>query len=255
MYDIRVDVDNVANDGTRTGGCVLVTGASSGIGAAAAAEVAARGLVVGCLSRRGDIPAGPRLLSFRADVQDEDAVADALARLVEAAGPLRGVVNSAGRHLERSSMEVTTAEARALMDLNFLATFAVCRLAYPHLRAAGGGTIVNIGSFYDRLGVPRNAVYASSKAAIAGLTRCLAVEWAGDAIRVLDVAPGYVRTALNEDFFADADRLAKVARRIPVRRVGEPAEIGRFVAGLITDPIAFLTGETIYLDGAQNIAL
>jgi gluconate 5-dehydrogenase len=64
-----------------------------------------------------------------------------------------------------------------------------------------------------------------------------------------------VRTALNEDFFADPDMLAKVARRIPVRRVGEPAEIGRFIAGLITDPIAFLTGETIYLDGAQSIAL
>jgi NAD(P)-dependent dehydrogenase (short-subunit alcohol dehydrogenase family) len=234
---------------------VLVTGASSGIGAATAAELAARGLVVGCLSRRGDTPAGLRLLSFSADVRDEDAVAEALARLVQEAGPLRGVVNSAGRHLERASAEVTTEQARALMDLNFLATFAVCRLAYPHLRAAGGGTIVNIGSFYDRLGVARNAAYAASKAAIAGLTRCLAVEWADDAIRVLDVAPGYVRTALNEDFLGDPAMLAKVARRIPVRRVGEPTEIGRFVAGLITDPIGFLTGETIYLDGAQNIAL
>jgi NAD(P)-dependent dehydrogenase (short-subunit alcohol dehydrogenase family) len=238
-----------------TGGCVLVTGASSGIGAATAAELAARGLTVGCLSRRGDIPAGPRLLSFPADVRDEDAVAAAFERLIQAAGPLRGIVNSAGRHLECASAEVTTDQARALMDLNFLATFAVCRLAYPHLRAAGGGTIVNVGSFYDRLGVARNAAYAASKAAIAGLTRCLAVEWAGDAIRVLDVAPGYVRTALNEDFFADPEMLAKVARRIPVRRVGEPTEIGRFIAGLITDPIAFLTGETIYLDGAQNIAL
>jgi NAD(P)-dependent dehydrogenase (short-subunit alcohol dehydrogenase family) len=217
--------------------------------------LAARGLTVGCLSRRGDTPAGPRLLSFPADVQDEDAVAAAFDQLTQAAGPLRGVVNSAGRHLERASAEVTTEQARELMDLNFLATFAVCRLAYPHLRAAGGGTVVNVGSFYDRLGVARNAVYAASKAAIAGLTRCLAVEWAGDAIRVLDVAPGYVRTALNEDFFGDPDMLAKVARRIPVRRVGEPTEIGRFIAGLITDPIAFLTGETIYLDGAQNIAL
>jgi NAD(P)-dependent dehydrogenase (short-subunit alcohol dehydrogenase family) len=247
-------MDDLPN-GSLAGGCVLVTGASSGIGAATAAELAARGLVVGCLSRRGDTPAGPRLLSFPADVCDEDAVAAALAQLVQAAGPLRGVVNSAGRHLERASAEVTTAQARALMDLNFLATFAVCRLAYPHLRAAGGGTIVNVGSFYDRLGVARTAAYAASKAAIAGLTRCLAVEWAGDAIRVLDVAPGYVRTALNEDFLADPAILAKIARRIPVGRVGEPTEIGRFIAGLITDPIAFLTGETIYLDGAQNIAL
>jgi NAD(P)-dependent dehydrogenase (short-subunit alcohol dehydrogenase family) len=233
----------------------LVTGASSGIGAAAAAELAGRGLVVGCLSRRGDTPAGPRLLGFPADVRDEDAVAGVLERLVERAGPLRGVVNSAGRHLQRASVEVTTAQVRELVELNFLATFAVCRLAYPHLRAGGGGTIVNIGSFYDRLGVAGHAAYAASKAAIAGLTRCLAVEWAGDAIRVLDVAPGYVRTALNEDFLADPAMVAKVTRRIPVRRMGEPSEIGRFIAGLITDPIGFLTGETIYLDGAQNIAL
>ncbi len=236
-------------------GCVLVTGASSGIGAATAVELAARGLAVGCASRRGDTPPGEGFIGLAVDVRDEDAVAGVLQRLVESRGPLRGVVNSAGRHSERDSAQVTTAEVRELMELNFLATFAVCRLAYPYLRAQGGGTIVNIGSFYDRLGVPRNAAYAASKAAIGGLTRCLAVEWAGDGVRVLNVAPGYVRTALNEDFFADPAMRDKVARRIPVGRVGEAAEIGRFVAGLITEPVGFLTGETIYLDGAQNIAL
>jgi NAD(P)-dependent dehydrogenase (short-subunit alcohol dehydrogenase family) len=235
-------------------GCVLVTGASSGIGAATAVELAARGMVVGCASRRGDTPAGDGFIGLPLDVRDEDAVAGAVQGLVESRGPLRGVVNSAGRHLERESAQVTTAEVRELMELNFLATFAVCRLAYPYLRAQGG-TIVNIGSFYDRLGVPRNAAYTASKAAIGGLTRCLAVEWASDRVRVLNVAPGYVLTALNEDFFADQAMRDKVARRIPVGRVGEAAEIGRFVARLITEPVGFLTGETIYLDGAQNIAL
>jgi NAD(P)-dependent dehydrogenase (short-subunit alcohol dehydrogenase family) len=254
MYGISLNMDDSANIPSGDG-CVLVTGASSGIGAATAVELAARGLAVGCASRRGDTPPGEGFTGLEVDVRDEDAVAGALQRLVESCGPLRGVVNSAGYHSERDSAQVTTAEVRELMELNFLATFAVCRLAYPYLRAQGGGTIVNIGSFYDRLGVPRNAAYTASKAAIGGLTRCLAVEWAGDGVRVLNVAPGYVRTALNEDFFADPAMRAKVARRIPVGRVGEAAEIGRFVAGLITEPVGFLTGETIYVDGAQNIAL
>ncbi len=231
---------------------ILVTGASSGIGAAIAARLAADGWLVGGLSRRGTAPAADGCLGLQADVTDESAVAAAIARLAERA-PIVGVVNCAGRHIERPSLESTSDEVRSVLDTNVVAAFAIARVAHPHLRAAGGGLIVNVGSFYDRLGVPGNAAYAASKAALASLTRTLAVEWARDGIRVLDVAPGYVETELNE-VFADPERRSRIERRIPVRRIGRADEIGRLVAGLYAMDVGFLTGTTIYVDGGQAVA-
>ena len=236
-------------------GSIFVTGASSGIGAEAAVELARRGFTVGCLSRRGTAPQAPRVLPFKGDVSDEPAVRTALDALVAEAGPLRGVVNSAGRHGEAPSLTGPLGDARGLMETNFFGTWTVCRLAHPHLVAAQGGAIVNVGSFYDRLGVARNAAYAASKAAIGSLTRCLAVEWARDGIRVLNVAPGYVETEINEAFFADADARGAIERRIPMRRVGQADEIARLIAGIFAEGVGFLTGETIYVDGGQGMAL
>jgi NAD(P)-dependent dehydrogenase (short-subunit alcohol dehydrogenase family) len=235
-------------------GTAFVTGASSGIGAAIAAELGALGYTVGCFSRRGLVPPGEGFVAFRGDVRDEAALENALGDLA-AHGPLRGVVSCAGRYLEAASAELPTAEVRDLFDVNYFAAFTLCRLAYARLVDSGGGTIVTIGSFYDRLGVARNVAYASSKAAIASLARCLAVEWARDSIRVVNIAPGYVMTELNDDFFADSEQVARMERRIPVHRLGEASEIGRLTASIISDNIGYLTGETIYVDGAQGVSL
>jgi NAD(P)-dependent dehydrogenase (short-subunit alcohol dehydrogenase family) len=236
-------------------GTVMVTGASSGIGAAIASELAARGFTVGCLSRRGTSPPGERLLGFAADVTDENAAGRALAELLEKAGPLTGLVNAAGFTHESPSAELTTETLRSVLETNFVAAFAVSRLAYPHLKQGGGGLIVNIGSFFDHLGVAHNVPYAASKAALASMTRCLAVEWAKDGIRLLNVAPGYVLTDLNREYFSDPRRRESMERRIPVRRLGETDEVARLVASLYAESIGFLTGETIYIDGGQGMAL
>jgi NAD(P)-dependent dehydrogenase (short-subunit alcohol dehydrogenase family) len=234
---------------------IFVTGTSSGIGAATAAELAQRGFAVGCLSRRGIAPEHAAIRSYQGDVTDEPTVVAALSALVSDAGRLLGVVNCAGRQIEIDSLEMALADARALMDTNFFGVWTVSRLAQPYLAAAGGGTIVNVGSFYDRLGVARNAVYAASKAAIGSLTRCLAVEWAGAGIRVLNVAPGYIETDINRAFFANGSVRGSIERRIPVHRVGQPEEIGRIIAGIFAESVGFLTGETIYVDGGQGISL
>jgi NAD(P)-dependent dehydrogenase (short-subunit alcohol dehydrogenase family) len=236
-------------------GTVLVTGASSGIGAAIAADLAGRGFTVGCLSRRGTTPKGTGFVALAADVSDHDATRSALEHLCASAGPLCGLVNAAGYHIATPSAHVALAELRAILETNFVAAAGLCQAAYPHLRANGGGLIVNIGSFYERLGVPALLAYSASKAALGSLTRTLAVEWAGDGISVLDVAPGYVHTGLNGGFFADPERRAKVERRIPVGRLGEADEIGRFVGGLFAEPVRFLTGSTLIVDGAQSVAL
>jgi NAD(P)-dependent dehydrogenase (short-subunit alcohol dehydrogenase family) len=236
-------------------GSIFVTGASSGIGAAIALDLARRGFTVGCISRRGTAPEADGIRAFQGDVSDRQSVAAAIEALLAEGQPLVGVVNSAGYAVEGESVSVALDDARAIMETNFFGTWLVCQVAQPHLVAAGGGTIVNIGSFYDRLGVPRNVAYAASKAAIGSLTRCLAVEWARYGVRVLNVAPGYVETEINEEFFADDKLRGAIERKIPLRRFGQSEEIGRFVGGIYEDNVGFLTGETIYVDGGQGMAL
>ena len=113
--------------------------------------------------------------------------------------------------------------------------------------------MVNLGSYWERLGVRANTAYCASKAAVSGLTRCLAVEWARDNISVYTVAPGYVETDMNAEILANPRFRAWLERRIPVGRPGSVDEVARFVALLFAEKIHYLTGETIVMDGAQSI--
>jgi NAD(P)-dependent dehydrogenase (short-subunit alcohol dehydrogenase family) len=119
---------------------------------------------------------------------------------------------------------------------------------------AGGGLIVNIGSFFDKLGVKRNLAYCASKAAVGAMTRCLAVEWAAQGIRVVDVAPGYILTDLNRDVMESGPLRAYLEKRIPGGAPGSAADVAEVVAMLFDTTGRFLTGETLYIDGAQGIA-
>jgi NAD(P)-dependent dehydrogenase (short-subunit alcohol dehydrogenase family) len=142
-----------------------------------------------------------------------------------------------------------------VMDANATSVVSACQAAYPHLVSGGGGLIVNIGSFFDKLGVKRNLAYCASKAAVGAITRCLAVEWASKAIRVMNVAPGYIETDLNADVMAPGGPLRDyLDKRIPGRQPGKAADVAALVALLFARTGGFLTGETIYIDGAQGIA-
>src|SRR5690606_4727321 len=112
---------------------------------------------------------------------------------------------------------------------NATSVFMSCQSAYPHLLAAGGGLIVNIGSFFDKMGVKRNLAYCASKAAVGAMTRCLAVEWAGKGIRVVDVAPGYIVTDLNKDAMEAGPLREYLAKRIPGGQPGSSADVARLV--------------------------
>jgi NAD(P)-dependent dehydrogenase (short-subunit alcohol dehydrogenase family) len=241
--------DGQIPDGQIPDGQIIVTGASRGIGAAIGADLSARGFAVIGLSRSGNSPAGR---GMRCDVTDEAAVCAAIAHIAQA-GPIIGVVNNAGAHAATASATLAVAELEAALRLNATMPFVVCREAYPHLKSAGGGLIVNIGSFFDKLGVPESLAYCASKAAVAAITRCLAAEWARDGIRVIDVAPGYIETDLNRDFLASEKARAFIRRRVPVGRPGTPDEVARLVGVLFAEKIGFLSGETIYLDGGQGM--
>jgi NAD(P)-dependent dehydrogenase (short-subunit alcohol dehydrogenase family) len=229
---------------------IAVTGASRGIGAAIAAELLRRGFAVGSLTRKAIGIEGT--LPVACDVDDEESLRNAFKTLADKAGRIDGLVNNAGIHLEGRSHELATAAYDQVMGTNARAVFVACREVYPYL-AGAGGTIVNIGSFFDKLGVKRNLAYCASKAAVGAITRCLAVEWAAKGIRVLCVAPGYVETELNAEAMKGPLR-AFLESRIPGKRPGTAAEVARLVASLFAEDNAFLTGETIYLDGAQGIA-
>lgn len=242
-------------------GIIAVTGASRGIGAEIALELARRGFTVGCLSRQARAPDPPpgeealagRLKPLSCDVTDEASLRDAFADLARIGGSLAGLVNNAGIHLDGRSEAFSTTDFEKVMTTNATAVFAAAREAYPHL-ARTKGTIVNIGSFFDKLGVKRNLAYCASKAAVAAITRCLAVEWAPVGIRVINVAPGYIVTDLNRDQLSEGPLSAYLQQRIPTGGPSDPEGVAHLVAALVGERIPFLTGETIYIDGAQGIA-
>ncbi len=230
-------------------GTIIVTGGSRGIGAEIAADLVRRGYAVAALSRSGEATAGR---GYRCDVADETSLKGAIAAVAQD-GPVIGLVNNAGAHHATPSHLLSVKELDDTMALNLTAVMVACREVYPHLKAAGGGTIVNIGSFFDKLGVAENIAYCTSKAAVGALTRCLAVEWAKDGIAVVDVAPGYVETDLNRDFLARDKVKSWLQRRVPVGRAGMVDEVARLVGAIFSENIKYLTGETIYLDGGHGM--
>jgi NAD(P)-dependent dehydrogenase (short-subunit alcohol dehydrogenase family) len=236
------------------GKVVAVTGANRGIGRAIAAELHRRGHLVGCLSRSGEDLGLAGALALPCDVTDEGQARAALKALVEKAGRLDVLVNNAGLYLERPSHECSAAEFDLVLRTNVTGAFVMAREAYPHFLAGGDGLIVNMGSFFDRLGVRYAAAYSASKAAIASLTRSLAVEWAKRGVRLLNVAPGYVRTDLNAPHMAKESFRQFLQQRIPVGSPAEAEEIARFVALLLEDDFPHWTGDTITIDGGQAIS-
>lgn len=241
--------------------CIVVTGASRGIGAAIAFALAQHGHHVACLSRSGALPAiaevaaetAGRWIPGKADVTQPGSVATAIGQLAADGWHIAGLVNNAGLHTDAASADMPLAQWNEVMDANATSVVTGCQAAYPHLVAQGGGLIVNIGSFFDKIGVKRNLAYCASKAAVGAITRVLAVEWAGKGIRVVNVAPGYIQTDLNAEAMAAGPLRAYLDKRIPVGRPGTAADVAEFVSALFGPAGKFLNGETIYIDGGQSI--
>jgi NAD(P)-dependent dehydrogenase (short-subunit alcohol dehydrogenase family) len=239
------------------GKVIAVTGASRGIGSGLVAELADRGHTIGCLSRKGrgpeDREVPGKLINLVCDMGDEAQIVAALKALAKQAGRIDVLINNAGLHLEGVSADVPKADFELVLATNVTGTFLACREVYPHMIAQGGGLIINMGSFFDRLGAKRNLAYNCSKAALGALTRTLAVEWARDKIRVLNVAPGFVKTDLNADYMAQDSFQAFMRRRIPTGEASSVEEVSRLIAMLVAEDLPSLTGETIVLDGGQSI--
>ena len=236
---------------------VAVTGASRGIGSGIVKELASHGHVIGCLSRKGigpeDQEVAGRLMTLPCDMENEEQISNAINDLVKETGRIDVLINNAALHLEGVTAQFSKEDFDKVLRTNITGPFLACREAYPHMVANGGGLIINLGSFFDRLGPKRNLAYNCSKTAIGALTRTRAVEWARHKIRVLNLAPGFVATDLNSEHMANNSFKEFVQRRIPVGHTASVKEVAQLVAMLVNMDLPSLTGETIFLDGAQNI--
>jgi NAD(P)-dependent dehydrogenase (short-subunit alcohol dehydrogenase family) len=242
----------------------LVTGASRNIGRSIALALARRGYALACFGR--DAAAldetvqliralGMPASVFVGDAKSNASLQDFVEHAVQTHGGIDAVINNAGIVVERRPEEVTPEEFSETLQVNLVSQFTLARAAYAPLRARGGGVIINIGSLAGTIAFPRTVAYCASKAGVDGLTRALAYDWAGDNIRVLCVAPGYVKSDISKDVLADARTRDWILRRIPLRRVAEPDEIAEFTAFLASDAAGFCTGETYYVDGGQRTAI
>jgi NAD(P)-dependent dehydrogenase (short-subunit alcohol dehydrogenase family) len=244
------------------GKVALVTGASSGLGEHFALLLAGHGATVVAGARRIDrldrLVQGIRVDGGTAhalalDVTDPACVEAALARTAEIAGHVDILVNNAGVALVKPSLELTEADWRGVMDTNLDGAWRMAQAAAKSMVASRrGGSIVNIASVLGLRVASSLLAYATAKAALIQMTRALALEWARHGIRVNAIAPGYVETEMNHDFFQSEAGRAMV-KRVPQRRIGLPADLDGALLLLASGAGAYMTGSVIAVDGGHAV--
>lgn len=237
-----------------TGRSALVTGGSSGIGRAVADLFTALGahVVTADLAERcGSSVSGYHV---RGDVCNIDDI-DAMVRAARSAtGELDILVNSAGIVNELvPTIDQDIVHWQRVLDVNLRGTFLACRQAARAMLPRGQGAIVNLSSITGLAGFPRRSAYGPAKAAVALLTKSLACEWGPQGVRVNCIAPGYIETPMTGALLQDQRVSAgPIGERTPLGRMGQPEEIARVAAFLVSDWASFLTGAVVPVDGGWS---
>jgi len=240
----------------------LITGGASGIGLSAAQLLHQGGAQVAIVDVQADPgaeaiacinAADPKAIFIRANLAVPDEAERAVSESIQAFGRLNAVVNSAGiqryGNVEQTSLELW----QEVMAVNLTAAFLVSRAAIPHLRKGGGGSIVNVGSVQSHGSQQGAAAYVTSKHAILGLTRAMAVDYAHEGIRVNCICPGTVDTPMfrwsaSLDTSPDSVVLACETMH-PLGRLAQPQEVAEVIAFLLSNAASFITGASIDVDG------
>lgn len=223
----------------------VVTGAGAGIGRAYAERLAADGFTVAGV----DLVEPTGLAhGFAADVTDPASVADCVAAIAETAGPPAVLVNNVGTYPVIKWDDLTLDELRRIMAINFESAYLMCKACVPAMRDAGWGRIINVASRTFWLAVPDMAAYLAAKGAVIGLTRSLATELGQHGITANVIAPGLTRTATMEASTPEA--LFEMTRNMQsIKRTQEPADLVGIVSFLASDDAAYMTGQTVMVDG------
>jgi 2-deoxy-D-gluconate 3-dehydrogenase len=237
-----------------TGKAALVTGGNGGIGLAMARALTQAGAAVAIAGRDAKKNAAAaaelKAVTLCFDLKDADAcramVEEAAARL----GRLDILVNNAGTNIRKAPQDYSLEEWRTVLDTNLTSTFVACQAAYPHMKRAGRGKIVNIGSMMSLFGASFAAPYGASKGGVVQLTRSLAAAWAKDHIQVNAVLPGWIDTALTRRAREEVPGLhERVLARTPAGRWGSPEDLGGIAVFLACAASDFVTGTAIPVDG------
>ena len=250
---------------------VLVTGGSSGIGQAIAVRFAEYGANVAinylrareeahdteeqvhaCTARVRQM--GVREVLVGGDVSDEDDVVRMVGEAVEGLGGIDVLVNNAGIQISRPTEELSSADFDRVLAVNLRGAFLCAREAIRQFLAEGkGGSVVNVSSVHQLIPKPGYLGYSTSKGGMMNLTRTLALEYAGRGIRVNGVGPGATVTPINRAWIDDPVKRAQVEEHIPMRRAGEADEMAGVTAFLASDMAAYITGQTIFVDGGLTL--
>ena len=243
----------------------IVTGASSGIGAATARLLAERGMAVGLVSRREEKlaevaraikDAGGEAASFPADLAMASAPQEIVERVLARFGRIDVLINDAAGLVAKPFDRFTLAEFDEQVATNIRSVFFLIQSALPALRRAPSPAIVNLSSSVGSWVRVENALYSLTKAAIEHLTRCLAAELASDGIRVNAIAPGPCATSILETLGDDIDKVhAELTSTVPLGRMGEPEELAWWIAQLVDPHAAWVTGAVIPIDGGQTLGV
>jgi NAD(P)-dependent dehydrogenase (short-subunit alcohol dehydrogenase family) len=239
------------------GRTALVTGASRGIGAAAAVALDRAGARVALVARsRPDlevVASGLRHepLIVTGDLRDAHAPTSIAADVLAALGPVDVLVNNAAAAARLATVETTAAIIDELLAVNVRAPLLLIAALVPSMVDHGGGSIINLSSVSGLVGTPRRAAYAATKGAIDAATRSLAIELGPSGIRVNSVAPGVVDTRLWEHNKAVPGVVETIERQTPLRRWARPEDIADVIVFLASDAARFVTGETIAVDGGM----
>jgi len=240
----------------------LITGAGSGIGRACALAFAREGARVALMGRRRErleetaTQIGGDALVVAGDLTSKDDIARAVDETVARFGALNILVNNAGILIAGTAESHTEAEWDETFNVNVRGLWRMSRAVLPHLRRAGGGSIVNISSVLGLVGARHRAAYAASKGAVTLLTKAMALDHAAEQIRVNCVCPGIVETDLVADFVRKAPdpEAARRAREAlhPLGRFGRPEDIAACVVFLAGDESSWMTGAAIPVDGGYT---
>jgi 2-deoxy-D-gluconate 3-dehydrogenase len=196
---------------------------------------------------------GGRAISIKVDLRDENACRAAVDQAAQKLGRLDILVNNAGTNIRKAPQDYTLEEWRLVLDTNLTSAFVASQAAYPHMKRAGGGKIINIGSMMSIFAAPYAAAYAASKGGIVQLTRGLATAWAPDRIQVNAVLPGWIDTNLTRRAREQVDGLHdRVLARTPAGRWGVPQDLAGIAVFLASSASDFITGTAIPVDGGYS---